>query len=342
MAEQSTGRRGRQPVEPLVDRFGRVHTHLRISVTDRCNLRCFYCMPAGLSQHADRHELLSFEEIERFVRVVAPMGVRWLRLTGGEPLLRRGLPELVGRLLAVPGVQDLGLTTNGLLLPEQAAALRAAGLRRINIHLDTLEPERFRQITRSDGLERVLEGIFLCKRLGFDPIKINVVAVRGCSEAELVRWGRFAREHDVEVRFIEFMPLDADRRWQPELVLTADRVRQTLQRAIMPLRPLKRTGSGAAESYVFEDGVGRIGLIASITEPFCGTCSRLRLTADGKIRNCLFAQEEFDVKSLMRSGGSDEQIAAFVRHAVSRKNEGHKIHSYDFQPPQRPMYAVGG
>ena len=329
--------------EKLIDSFGRVHDNLRISVTDRCNIRCFYCMPEDNPVFMQREEILSFEEIERFVRVVARLGVRKIRLTGGEPLVRRNLATLIEKLLAVSEIRDLALTTNGILLPEQAAALYAAGLRRINVHLDTLDPERFKLITRRDGFEKVLEGIFLCKRLGFDPIKINSVAARGYVEDDIVPLGHFAREHGVEVRFIEFMPLDADNRWERDKVLFAQEIMDRLSSEIMPLVPVPDQDPRApASEFMFEDGVGRIGIIASISRPFCMSCNRIRLTSDGKIRNCLFAIDEFDVKGIMRSGGTDEEIADVVRRAVGAKWEGHEINTARFIKPPRPMYAIGG
>ena len=329
--------------EKLIDSFGRVHDNLRISVTDRCNIRCFYCMPEDNPEFMQREEILTFEEIERFVRVVARLGVRKIRLTGGEPLVRRNLATLIEKLLAVPEIRDLALTTNGILLPEQAAELHAAGLRRINIHLDTLDAGRFKLITRRDGFEKVLEGIFLCKRLGFNPIKINSVAARGYVEEDIVPLGHFAREHGVEVRFIEFMPLDADNRWERDKVVFAQEIIDKLSSEIMPLVPVPDQDPRApASEFMFEDGVGRIGIIASVSRPFCMSCNRIRLTSDGKIRNCLFAIDEFDVKGIMRSGGSDEEIAEVVRRAVGAKWEGHEINTARFIKPPRPMYAIGG
>ena len=327
----------------LIDTFGRVHDNLRISVTDRCNIRCFYCMPEDNPEFVDRGELLTFEEIERFVRMAVGLGIRKIRLTGGEPLVRRGLPTLIQKLHAIDGVRDLALTTNGLLLPEQAAALYDAGLRRINIHLDTLDATRFKRITRRDGFEKVLEGIFLCKQLGYSPIKINAVAARGYIEDDIVPLGHFAREHGFEIRFIEFMPLDADNQWERGKVLFAQEILDRLSAEIMPLVPAPNQDPRApATEFEFADGVGRIGVIASVSRPFCLSCNRIRLTSDGKIRNCLFALDEFDVKGVMRSGGSDEEIAEIVRRAVHAKWEGHEINTARFIKPPRPMYAIGG
>lgn len=328
---------------PLIDSFGRIHNNLRISVTDRCNIRCFYCMPESNPSYVDREELLTFEEIERFVRVAVRLGVNKVRLTGGEPLVRRGLHTLIRKLMTVDGIKDLALTTNGILLNEQAPDLYAAGLRRINVHLDTLDPARFRQITRRDGCEQVVDGIFLCKRLGFNPIKLNAVAARGFIEEDIVPLGRFAREHSIGVRFIEYMPLDADNRWERDKVLFADEILDRLSSEIMPLVAVPDQDPRApASDYVFADGVGHIGIIGSVSRPFCGSCNRIRLTSDGKIRNCLFAVDEFDVKGIMRSGGSDEQIAAVVRGAVGVKWEGHEINTSRFIKPLRPMYSIGG
>jgi cyclic pyranopterin phosphate synthase len=329
--------------EKLIDTFGRVHDNLRISVTDRCNIRCFYCMPEENPVYAERSELLTFEEIERFVRVAVQLGVRKVRLTGGEPLVRRGLATLIEKLVSIDGVQDLALTTNGILLTEQAESLYAAGLRRINVHLDTLDPQRFRAITRRDGFDKVLAGIFLCRRLGLHPVKLNAVAARGFIEEDIVPLGRFAREHDVEVRFIEYMPLDAANRWEREKVLFAQEILDRLSSEIMPLVPVAHQDTRApATEFVFEDGIGHVGIIASISQPFCESCNRIRLTSDGKIRNCLFALDEFDVKRVMRTGGSDAEIAETVRRAVHAKWEGHEINTARFIKPPRPMYAIGG
>lgn len=330
-------------LEPLVDRFGRVHNNLRISVTDRCNLRCFYCMPADNVQFMDRSELLTFEEIARFVRAVTPLGITQLRLTGGEPLVRKDLPRLVALLAAIPEIDDLGLTTNGLLLVEQAADLFAAGLRRINVSLDALDPVRFRRFTRRDGYEKVLEGLRAAQEVGFHPIKVNAVSVRGLTEEEIVPFGRFARETGLEVRFIEYMPLDAENAWERDKVLFASEIIDRLSQEIMPLVPLPSEDPNApATDYVFADGIGRIGFIASVSQPFCGQCNRIRLTADGKLRNCLFSLEETDVRSLLRGGGGDDDIRDAVRNSVAAKKEGHEINTARFIQPARPMYSIGG
>ncbi len=329
-------------LEPLIDTFGRVHNNLRISVTDRCNIRCFYCMPEDNPVFMARREILTFEEIERFVRVAVRLGINKIRLTGGEPLVRRDLAVLVRKLAAFAEITDLALTTNGILLPELAGPLYDAGLRRINIHLDTLDPAKFKQIVRRNGFEQVLEGIFACKRLGYDPIKLNAVAVHGLSEDDLVPLARFGREHGIEVRFIEFMPLDADGKWQRDKVLFAADILDTLSQAIAPLVPVPDQDARApASEFMFSDGVGRIGIIASISRPFCMSCNRIRLTADGKLRNCLFALDELDVKAVLR-GGSDDDIIRLIRRSVNDKWEGHEINTARFVQPPRPMYAIGG
>ena len=329
--------------QPLIDSFGRVHNNLRISVTDRCNIRCFYCMPAEDVVFMNRSELLSFEEIERFVRVVAPMGVNKLRLTGGEPLVRRELPVLVQKLCEIPGISDVGITTNGVLLAGQAQELYDAGLRRINVSLDALDPVKFKEITRREGYESVLAGIEAAQRVGFHPVKVNAVSVRGMTEDEIVPFGHFARDSGVEVRFIEFMPLDVDNAWERERVLFAHEILEKLSAEIMPLVPCENQDPRApASDFVFEDGRGRIGMIASISRPFCMNCNRFRLTADGKLRNCLFSLEETDVKQIIRDGGTDEQLAAAVRNSIDAKKEGHEINTARFIQPDRPMYSIGG
>jgi cyclic pyranopterin phosphate synthase len=331
------------PAAPLVDSFGRIHDNLRLSVTDRCNIRCFYCMPERDVQFVERGEILDFEEIERFARIAVSLGITKLRVTGGEPLVRRDLPELVRRLAAIPGIGDLALTTNGVLLPELAAPLYDAGLRRLNVHIDTLDRDRFLRIARRDDLGRVLAGLEAAKRAGFTKIKLNAVAVKNLVEPDIVPLARFAREHGFELRFIEFMPLDAQNLWDRSKVLLADDVRDMLAREISPLVPVPDPDPRApASEYEYADGGGRVGLIASVSKPFCLNCNRIRLTADGKLRYCLFAIEETDVKQALRSGASDEAIAALIRANVSGKWEGHQINSTKFVAPPRPMYSIGG
>jgi GTP 3',8-cyclase len=328
---------------PLIDSFGRVHNNLRISVTDRCNIRCFYCMPADNVQFMDRKDLLTFEEIERFVRAVVPLGIDKLRLTGGEPLVRRDLHRLVERLVRIEGIKDVGMTTNGILLGEQAQTLFDAGLRRLNVSLDALSPEKFREITRREGYEKVIEGIEAAKRVGFESIKINAVAIRGLTEDEVVPFGHFARETSCEVRFIEYMPLDADAAWEREKVLFADEMLRLLSEGIGPLEPAADQPEHApASDYVFADGIGKIGFISSVSRPFCASCNRARITADGKFRNCLFSLEETDVRSILRGGGSDEEIRSAVRASIAAKWEGHEINTARFVQPKRAMHSIGG
>jgi cyclic pyranopterin phosphate synthase len=326
----------------LTDSFGRVHDNLRISVTDRCNIRCFYCMPETEVHFVERREILDFEEIERFARIAAGLGIRKVRVTGGEPLLRRDLPVLIARLAGIPGIEDLALTTNGVLLEDLAAPLWDAGLRRLNVHLDTLDAARFTQITRRDDLGRVLRGLEAARRADFK-IKLNAVAVKNLVEPDIVPLARYARENGFEVRFIEFMPLDSQNLWDRGKVLLADDILATLSREISPLVPVPDPDPRApASEYAYADGRGMVGIIASVSKPFCLNCNRIRLTADGKLRYCLFAIEEDDVKGLMRSGARDEEIAELVRRNLAGKWEGHEINSARFVAPPRPMYSIGG
>lgn len=331
------------PPAPLIDTFGRIHDNLRLSVTDRCNIRCYYCMPEHEVAYVPRAEILSFEEMERFVRICLPLGITKLRITGGEPLLRRDLHVLVRKLAAVPGIRDLALTTNGVLLADQAKDLYDAGLRRVNIHLDTLDRERFIRITRRDEIDRVLAGVFRCKELGYDPVKLNVVAVKDLVEPDIVPLARFGREHGIEIRYIEFMPLDAQGLWQRDRVLFAGEIVRMLEREIGPLIPIPDSDPRApALEYRFADGIGRIGFIASVSRPFCLNCNRIRITADGKLRYCLFALEETDIKGPLRNGAGDEQIREIIRKTVWAKWEGHEINTARFVAPPRPMYSIGG
>ncbi len=328
---------------PLIDNFGRLHDNLRISVTDRCNIRCFYCMPETGVKFQPHDQILRFEEIERFVRAAVPLGIRKLRITGGEPLVRRDLPVLIRKLTAIDGIQDLGLTTNGVLLGEQAQALYDAGLRRINVHLDTLDRERFKQITRRDDLPKVLDSIEKCRAIGYGPIKINAVAVKNLVEPDIVPLARYGRERDIEIRYIEFMPLDSQNLWDRERVLLADQMIAMLEKEIGALEEIPdRDPRAPATEYKFADGIGRIGFIASVSRPFCMNCNRIRLTSDGKLRYCLFAIEETDVRAILRKGGSDEEIRAAIRASVRDKWIGHEINSSQFVPPPRPMYSIGG
>jgi cyclic pyranopterin phosphate synthase len=326
---------------PLIDTFNRVHNNLRISVTDRCNLRCTYCMPEEVT-FIDKHELLTFEEIARFVRAAVPLGIDKIRLTGGEPLMRRDLPELVQMICAIPGIHDVGLTTNGILLAGEARALYDAGLRRINISLDTLDPDRFRQISRRDGLEKVIAGILAAKEAGFRPVKLNAVSIRGITEHEVVPLANFARQHGLEMRFIEYMPIGADH-WERSKVYFAHEILEQLESSVAPLVPADDYDPRApAMDFVYTDGGGRVGIIASISRPFCLSCNRIRLTSDGKLRNCLFALDEVDVKSLLRGGATDEALQEAIRGNVAAKWEGHEINTSRFIKPPRTMHAIGG
>jgi cyclic pyranopterin phosphate synthase len=328
---------------PLTDSLGRIHTNLRISVTDRCNIRCFYCMPDENIRFKPRHELLSFEEIERFVRVAARLGVNKLRLTGGEPLVRADLPALIAKLASIDGIRDIALTTNGILLAEHAQALKDAGLGRVNISLDTLTEETFRRIARREGLDRVLEGIAAAKRVGFAQIRLNAVAIRGITEPEIVPLARFARDEQMEMRFIEFMPLDAEEQWQHDQVLSGEEIRRQIEAAIGPLEPAPRPDpSQPASDFQYADGGGTVGFINPVSQPFCADCNRLRLTAEGQIRNCLFSTVEWDARAVLRGGGSDDDLAQLVRDCVWAKKPGHGIDSTDFIRPQRAMYQIGG
>jgi cyclic pyranopterin phosphate synthase len=328
---------------PLVDQLGRVHHSLRISVTDRCNIRCFYCMPNENVRFKPRDEILTFEEIVRFVRVASQMGVRRLRLTGGEPLVRSDLSRLVEQLAAIPLVEDLALTTNGILLAEQADALRRAGLRRINISLDTLTEEVFQKITRREGLDRVLAGIEAAIRVGFVSIRLNAIAIRGLTEVEIVPLARFARERGLELRFIEYMPLDAEKHWQAADVLDGETIRRIVEAEFGPILPVDPPHpSQPAVDFAYADGSGRIGLIHPVSQPFCESCDRLRLTAEGQVRNCLFSTVEWDARALLRGAGSDDEIAQLVRDCVWAKAPAHGIGSAEFVRPERAMYQIGG
>jgi cyclic pyranopterin phosphate synthase len=330
----------------LVDRFGRRHTDLRVSVTDRCNLRCSYCMPEEVI-FRPREELLTYEEIARVVGVVAKLGIRTIRLTGGEPLVRRDVTALVRQLVATPGIEEVALTTNGLLLAEQADGLRAAGLTRLNVSLDTLREDLFETIARRQGLDRVRAGLAAARRAGFAAaaIRINAVSIRGLTEQEIVPLAEFCRREGFHLRFIEFMPLDADEGWQRPQVLSGAEVRRILETFFGPLVPVAGADPGQpAVDYAWADGNGRVGFIDPVTQPFCGRCDRLRLTADGQVRNCLFSTVEWDVRGLLRGAepASDAAIAALVRDCVASKKAAHGIDSPAFERPARAMYQIGG
>jgi cyclic pyranopterin phosphate synthase len=326
----------------LLDGHGREIGDVRISVTDRCGFRCRYCMPAEGMVWLPREELLTFEEIERVVRVLAEMGVHDVRLTGGEPLVRRELPSLVAMLAAIPEVSEIALTTNGYLLERDAGALVAAGVNRFNVSVDSLQRERFAQMTRRDALDRVLRGLqTLSAYPEAHPIKVNAVAMRGFTEHEVIPFAQFAREHPYEVRFIEFMPLDADHAWSPDDVLSGEEVRAAIH-AVFPLEPEPREPSSTARSYRFADGRGRIGFINPVSEPFCGDCNRIRVTADGQLRTCLFSLRETDLRGALRSGASDDELEQVVRDAVWRKELKHHVGDPGFVQPARSMSAIGG
>ena len=326
---------------PLVDGFGRRHTDLRISVTDRCNLRCSYCMPLDVV-FKPREELLTAEEIARVAGVFAGLGIRTIRLTGGEPLIRRDLPALVRRLVAIPGIDEVALTTNGLLLADQAEPLREAGLGRLNVSLDSLRDDGFEQIARRPGLERVLAGLAAAKQAGFTGIRINAVSIKGLTESEIVPLARFCRREGFQLRFIEFMPLDADQAWDRSQVLSGADVRAILEREIGPLVADAPADVGQpAVDYRWVDG-GGVGFINPVTRPFCDRCDRLRLTADGQVRNCLFSTVEWDARRLLREGGDDAAIAALIRDCVAAKRAAHGIDTPAFERPARAMYQIGG
>ncbi len=326
----------------LTDSFGRIHSDLRISVTDRCNIRCFYCMPEKGATFAPVSSLLSFPQIVRFVSTALPLGIRKIRLTGGEPLLRPKLPDLIAALKDLPHLKDLALTTNAVLLGQHAQSLYDAGLRRLNVHLDTIDPARFRAITRRDDLNRVLEGIDAARAAGFETIKLNAVAIKGSTEPDVVSMVHFARARNLEVRFIEFMPLDAQHLWSLDRVLTADEMIEQLEAEFGPLTPVPDADPRApATEYRFSDG-HRVGFIASVSRPFCMNCNRLRLTADGKLRYCLFAREETDVRHLLDTPDSESALEAAIRSTVWQKWAGHDINRASFSAPQRPMYSIGG
>jgi cyclic pyranopterin phosphate synthase len=327
---------------PLVDRFGRLHTSVRLSVTDRCNIRCFYCMPENDAQFVPRDRLLSFEEIRRLAELLARRcGVSDVRLTGGEPLVRRELQVLIEMLSSIDAIEDISLTTNGILLADQAQALRRAGLRRINISLDTLDAGVFHRIARREGLDKTIAGIDAAINSGFESVKLNALAIRGITEQEVVRLVDFALERDVMLRFIEFMPLDSDRSWKKESVLSGDELLSMIEEHFGKVTELARPHpSQPAEE--FSVAGGRIGIIRSVTEPFCASCNRLRITADGAMRNCLFAKTETPLRDLMRGGASDDELLAAIERCVAEKAAAHGISDEGFVQPERPMYAIGG
>jgi cyclic pyranopterin phosphate synthase len=327
-------------MEPLLDGHGRQIGDLRVSVTDRCNFRCQYCMPAEGLPWLERDDVLHFEEIERLVGLVAAMGVTDVRLTGGEPLVRRDFPQLVGML--APLVEDLSITTNGYLLERDAEALVRAGATRFNVSIDSLQRDRFFEMTRRDALPRVLRGLeVLASFPEAHPIKVNAVAMRGFTEDEVLPFAQFAREHPYEVRFIEFMPLDADHAWTPDSVLSGEEIRAIIEQQWV-LEPVEREPHATARVYRFADGRGSIGFINPVSEPFCGDCNRIRLTADGRLRTCLFSLNETDLRAPLRAGADDAELEQIVRDAVWRKELKHHVNEPGFVQPLRTMSAIGG
>jgi GTP 3',8-cyclase len=328
--------------EALVDGHGRGIGDLRVSVTDRCNFRCQYCMPAEGLPWLERSEILTFEEIERLVRLLASMGVKDVRLTGGEPLVRKQFPELVAMLAAIPRLDDVSVTTNGYLLERDAEALAAAGLRRINVSIDSLQRDRFYAMTRRDALPQVLRGLeAIARHPTIRPIKVNAVAMRGFTEEEALPFAEFARRTSFQVRFIEFMPLDADRGWTEDAVLPGAELRALID-AVHPLEERPREPSATARVYRFRDGRGEIGFINPVSEPFCADCNRIRLTAEGKLRTCLFSLHETDLRGPLRDGASDDELERIVRDAVWRKELKHHVGEPGFRQPPRTMSAIGG
>ena len=329
-------------MEPLVDGHGRRISDLRVSVTDRCNFRCQYCMPADGLPWLERSEVLSFEEIERVVRLMVRMGIEDVRLTGGEPLVRREFPRLVSMLSPIAGLKDLSLTTNGYLLERDAAALVEAGINRVNVSIDSLQRDRFFQITRRDSLPQVLRGLeALAEHPEVHPIKVNAVAMRGFTEEEAIPFAEFARSTAFQVRFIEFMPLDGDHKWTPDSVLTGEELRQIIH-AVYPIEELPREPSATARVFRFVDGRGEIGFINPVSEPFCADCNRVRITAEGKLRTCLFSLHETDLRGPLRADLDDDQLEQVVRDAVWRKELKHHVGERGFRQPPRTMSAIGG
>jgi len=325
----------------LHDKFGRQITDLRISVTDRCNFRCFYCRSADPENYRHHDEILSWPELDRLARIFLQLGIRKIRITGGEPLVREGVEDYIARLHEL-GVEDLSMTTNGHLLAERCERLIESGLRRINISLDSLDPAKFEKITRTKSFATVMKSIDAAQNSRLAPAKVNAVLVRGINDDEVEAFGAFARERGVIMRFIEFMPLDADRQWSRNMVVPAAEVHRRIH-ALWPLEQIAHERSETARKYRFADGaLGQIGLIAPVTQPFCGFCSRIRLTADGKLRTCLFSQEDHDLRGLMREGASDADLITYIRSVVMEKEEGHRINAPDFVPPSRTMVFIGG
>jgi len=326
----------------LIDGMGRTIVNLRISVTDRCNFRCTYCMPADNVEFMDRSNLLSFEEIERVAQIVSKMGINRLRLTGGEPLMRKNLPVLIKMLSEVNGIDDIAMTTNAYFLKDQAQGLKDAGLKRLNVSLDALDPEKFRDVNRRDCLQSVLDGLDTARKIGFQSIKINAVAVRNFSETEIMSLIDMGRSDGFEIRFIEFMPLDSDKVWERDKVLFGHEIIDMIKENYELIPIDNSLEIGPASEYNFADGKGKIGIITAVSNPFCDHCNRIRMTADGKLRTCLFSTNETNLKELIRSGATDETIIKTIKQAVLVKEPGHKINLDDFERPTRAMHAIGG
>lgn len=326
----------------LTDGIGRTIVNLRISVTDRCNFRCTYCMPADNVEFMPRDKLLTFEEITRVVQIVSSLGINRLRLTGGEPIMRKDLPVLIRMLAQVQGIDDVAMTTNAFFLKDHAEALKEAGLKRLNISLDALDPEKFRHVNRRDCLKEVLEGIKVSAEVGFKSIKINAVAMRNFSETEIMRLIEMGRSDGFEIRFIEFMPLDSDQTWERDKVLFGHEIIDLIRKKYELVPVENSLEIGPASEYDFADGKGRVGIITAVSNPFCDHCNRIRMTANGKLRTCLFSTHETDLKDLIRGGASNEDISKTIQSAVLIKEPGHKINLDDFERPQRAMHAIGG
>jgi len=327
----------------LQDKYDRDIHDLRISVTDRCNFRCVYCKSADPKNYFPHSKLLAWDEFLRLARILVGLGIRKIRVTGGEPLLREGVIDFLARLNEIEGVKDLAVTTNGYLLAEKAEAMARAGVRRVNVSMDSAHPEKFAAITRTPGsFERVLRGVDAALDAGLDPVKINVVLVRGFNEGEILGFAKLAREMNLIVRFIEFMPLDADHAWNRSLVVTAEEIFSTIN-PVFPLVELPRhEASETALRYCFEDGKGEIGIVAPVSIPFCGQCSRIRVTADGRFRTCLFSLGEHNVGRVMRRGASDAEVEEYIQRVVYHKEPGHRINEPDFVQPSRTMVYIGG
>ena len=326
----------------LIDGMGRTIVNLRISVTDRCNFRCTYCMPADNVEFMDRTNLLSFEEIQRVVTVASGLGINRIRLTGGEPLMRKDLPTLIKMINEVEGINDVAMTTNAFFLKDQAQSLKDAGLKRLNVSLDALDPEKFRDVNRRDCLQAVLDGLDTARKVGFKSIKINAVAVRNFSENEIMGLIEYGRSDGFEVRFIEFMPLDSDKVWERDKVLFGHEIIELIKKKYELVPVDNSLEIGPASEYTFADGKGKIGIITAVSNPFCDHCNRIRMTADGKLRTCLFSADETNLKEMIRSGKSNENIAETIRQVVLIKEPGHKINLDDFERPDRAMHAIGG